>query len=81
MPALLPYGPLGKQTAHLCVDMQTMFAERSDWHVPWMERVLPGVIRLAKAHVHNSIFTRFVPLPGRRMHPAPGAAITGVGSI
>ena len=23
--------------------MQTMFADRTDWHVPWLERVLPRV--------------------------------------
>lgn len=37
----LRYGPLGKPTAHLCIDMQTLFAERMGWHLPWLERVLP----------------------------------------
>jgi len=57
----LPYGPLTRRTVHLCVDMQTMFAERTDWHVPWMERVLPTVVRLSTAQAERTIFTRFVP--------------------
>lgn len=38
-----------------------MFAERTDWHVPWMERVLPRVLRIARSHAAATIFTRFVP--------------------
>ena len=57
----LRYGPLGVRTVHLCVDMQTVFAERTDWHVPWMERVLPRVLRIARSHADKTIFTRFVP--------------------
>lgn len=56
----LPHGPLGEGTVHLCIDMQTVFAERTDWHVPWMERVLPVVVRLAQAHPEETIFTRFI---------------------
>lgn len=59
--APLPYGPLGASALHLCVDMQTMFAERTDWHVPWMRRVLPTVLRLARAQAERTVFTRFVP--------------------
>ena len=59
--ACLPYGPLSDRTAHLCVDMQMMFAARTGWHVPWMERVLPVVERLARAHPDRTVFTRFVP--------------------
>jgi nicotinamidase-related amidase len=46
---------------HLCVDMQTLFAERTDWHLPWLERVLPRVTKIAQAHSEHTIFTRFVP--------------------
>lgn len=60
-PGQLPYGPLGEATAHLCIDMQTMFAERTDWHVPWLQRVLPRVTEIARAHAERTIFTRFVP--------------------
>jgi nicotinamidase-related amidase len=55
------FGRLGKTAAHLCIDMQTMFAERNAWHVPWMQRVLPIVQQLAQAKTERTIFTRFVP--------------------
>jgi nicotinamidase-related amidase len=57
----LPYGPLGRTAAHLCVDMQMLFAERTDWHVPWMERTLPLILRIARSHAEHTIFTRFMP--------------------
>ena len=49
MASALRFGPLGPSAVHLCIDMQTLFAERTDWHVPWLERVLPAVVRLAEA--------------------------------
>jgi nicotinamidase-related amidase len=57
----LRFGPLSAGTVHLCIDMQTLFAERTDWHVPWFERVLPTVVRLAEARRTRTVFTRFVP--------------------
>ena len=61
MASALRFGPLGPRTVHLCIDMQTLFAERTDWHVPWLERVLPTVMQLAETRRARSIFTRFVP--------------------
>lgn len=52
---------LGAHCAHLCVDMQRMFAEETDWQTPWMPRVLPRVERLVAAHPDRTIFTRFLP--------------------
>jgi nicotinamidase-related amidase len=57
----LPYGPLDERTIHLCIDMQRLFAEETSWHTPWMERVLPVVVRIAEAHPEQTIFTRFIP--------------------
>src|SRR3982074_3819460 len=57
----LPFGPLDERTAHLCIDMQNLFAEETPWHTPWMQRVLPGVARIAEQHVEQTIFTRFIP--------------------
>lgn len=57
----LQFGALGERTVHLCVDMQTVFAERTDWHLPWLERVLPSVLRIARAQAGRTVFTRFVP--------------------
>ena len=53
--------PLDHRTAHLCVDMQRMFAEETPWHAPWVKRVLPRIERLVSAHPDRTIFTRFVP--------------------
>ena len=57
----LPFGPLDGRTAHLCVDMQNVFAEATPWHTPWMARVLPAVRALAERHPERTIFTRFIP--------------------
>jgi nicotinamidase-related amidase len=71
MAAALKYGPLSARTAHLCVDMQNMFALDTPWHTPWMDRVLPVVATIAEAHPERTIFTRFIPperpdtMPGR----------------
>jgi len=57
----LPFGPLTDRTAHICVDMQNIFAEETPWHTPWMPRVLPVVTRIAERHPSRTIFTRFIP--------------------
>ncbi|TPM52423.1 cysteine hydrolase [Mesorhizobium sp. B2-2-3] len=65
----LAYGPLGDHCAHLCVDMQRLFAEPSEWATPWITRVLPRIVSLAERYPSQTIFTRF--LPARR--PGQGA--------
>jgi nicotinamidase-related amidase len=67
----LPFGPLTDRTAHLCVDMQNLFAEETPWHTPWMARVLPVVIRIAERHPSRTLFTRFI--PPRRPDWMPGS--------
>jgi nicotinamidase-related amidase len=57
----LRFGPLTDTCLHICVDMQRLFAEDTDWHTPWMERVLPNIVRIVEAHPVRSIFTRFIP--------------------
>jgi nicotinamidase-related amidase len=57
----LRYGPLGDNCVHLCVDMQRLFAEDTEWKTPWMDRVLPKVHQLVVARPARTIFTRFVP--------------------
>ena len=58
----LRFGPLGQTAVHLCVDMQNLFARETDWHTPWMDRVLPNVERIARAHAAQTVFTRFIPV-------------------
>ncbi|MDB5359513.1 MAG: cysteine hydrolase [Rhodospirillales bacterium] len=55
------YGPLGAHCVHLCVDMQRLFAEKTEWHMPWMDRIRPVVHRIASRHPTKTIFTRFIP--------------------
>ena len=57
--------------AHICVDMQKMFSHGSEWHAPWMDRVLPAVSELAGRFADRTIFTRFV--PAQSPDTAPGA--------
>lgn len=57
----LRFGPLPPTTRHLCVDMQWLFAEETDWHTPWMERVVPAIVRIVERHPADTIFTRFIP--------------------
>jgi len=54
-------GPLGPNCVHVCVDMQRLFAEDTDWYTPWMARVLPVVRHVAEAHPDRTVFTRFIP--------------------
>jgi nicotinamidase-related amidase len=55
------FGPLGESWVHLCVDMQRMFAEETEWHTPWMERVLPNVVAIVELAPARTVFTRFIP--------------------
>ena len=57
----LTRGPLTGSAAHLCIDMQEMFAQDTPWHTPWMKRVLPMVVQIAEAHPQETIYTRFIP--------------------
>jgi nicotinamidase-related amidase len=68
MPNAVRYGPLGEHCLHICVDMQRLFAERTDWHTPWMDRVCPVVARIAAHAPESTIFTRFIPAT----HPGEG---------
>jgi nicotinamidase-related amidase len=56
----LRHGPLGPSAIHLCVDMQRMFAERTEWELPWLRRVLPNILAITAAHPRRTLFTRFI---------------------
>jgi nicotinamidase-related amidase len=57
----LRFGPVPTNACHLCVDMQRLFAEPTEWATPWMTRVLPNVVRMTECHAERTIFTRFIP--------------------
>jgi len=48
------------RAAHLCVDMQNIFAKGGIWETPWMERVLPTIDAIASRYRERTIFSRFV---------------------
>lgn len=58
----LRFGALGAHCIHVCVDMQRIFAEETDWRTPWMPRVLPRVERIVAQCPEATIFTRFLTL-------------------
>ena len=54
--------PIGENFAHLCVDAQKMFLDATEWHNPWLAKVLPQIGLLAAHQPARSVFTRFIPL-------------------
>jgi nicotinamidase-related amidase len=46
--------------AHLCIDMQNIFARGGVWETPWMEKVLPAISDIAAQYRERTVFTRFV---------------------
>lgn len=65
------HGELPRETVHVCLDMQRLFARGGPWAAPWFERVLPRVRALAWARPESTVFTRFI--PPQRAEDAPGA--------
>jgi hypothetical protein len=57
----LRYGAPGESAVPLCVDMQRMFAESTEWKMPWLPRVLPNIVAIGAAHPERTLFTRFIP--------------------
>lgn len=57
----LIHGPVPSSAVHLCVDMQRLFAEETEWRTPWIRRVLPQVVRLCEHRPERTCFTRFIP--------------------
>ena len=57
----LRYGPPGETAVHLCVDMQRIFAQGTEWKMPWLDRVLPNILSITSTHSEKTVFTRFIP--------------------
>lgn len=67
----IAHGPLGDHCLHLCVDMQRLFAPGGPWEVPWAQNVLPAIEEITARHMHQTLFTRFIPV--RNPEEAPGS--------
>jgi nicotinamidase-related amidase len=62
---------LDRSAFHIAVDMQLLFAEPTEWFVPWLPRVLPNVLEVARRYPNRTVFTRFI--PPREPEEAAGA--------
>lgn len=51
---------LSERTAHVCVDMQNIFAPGGLWATPWIPKVLPVITEIMSQHAERTIFTRFI---------------------
>lgn len=67
----LRFGPLGEEAAHICVDMQNLFAPGAPWGAQWVETTLPTIEMLTAALAPRTFFTRFI--PPRSLVDAPGS--------
>ena len=45
----------------ISADMQRMFAEGTEWKMPWLDRVLPNILSITSTHSEKTVFTRFIP--------------------
>jgi nicotinamidase-related amidase len=52
---------LSSHTVHICIDMQRLFSLGGPWSTPWLPKVLPQCVALARHRPEATIFTRFVP--------------------
>ncbi len=71
MQETLRFGPLGREAAHLCIDMQRLFDAGSPWAIPWIRKVRPAVAHLVATRPERTVFTRFIPPASQ--DSAPGA--------
>jgi nicotinamidase-related amidase len=75
MPKMTSCSAPGETAAHLCVDMQRMFAEGTDWKMPWLEHVPPNILSITSTHPEKTIFTRFIRAPNPARASACGVTI------
>jgi nicotinamidase-related amidase len=56
---LLPFGRLGREAVHLCIDMQRLFGDRTEWHTPGVADITAPILRIARHAPDRAIYTRF----------------------
>ncbi len=49
-----------KNTLHLVIDMQRLFAEETVWYTPAMADILPNVLKLCEARPEETLYARFI---------------------
>jgi nicotinamidase-related amidase len=55
----LKFGPLGPDTVHVCVDMQRLFGEETQWHTRDLASILEKTARVIAHAPARTVFTRF----------------------
>jgi nicotinamidase-related amidase len=53
--------PLDRGAFHIAVDMQRLFAEPTEWFMPWLEKILPNVVAIASHAPARTLCSRFIP--------------------
>jgi nicotinamidase-related amidase len=73
--------PLDRSALHIAIDMQRLFAERTEWFMPWLDRVLPNVVAIAGRAPERPVPStrRFTPLSPIRL--APALRRKGIGTL
>ena len=51
--------PIGPDAVHVCIDIQRLFAEKTDWFTASIPTILPAILRLTEHAPARTIFTRF----------------------
>jgi nicotinamidase-related amidase len=57
----MPDFPLDRGAFRIAVDMQRLFAEPTEWFMPWLEKILPNVVAIASHAPARTICSRFIP--------------------
>lgn len=57
----MPGFTLDRSVLHIAVDMQRLFAEETEWFMPWLSRILPNVVAIASHAPGRTLCTRFIP--------------------
>jgi nicotinamidase-related amidase len=59
----LPLAPLGRETVHVVVDMQRLFAEDTSWRVPTLPDIVAPILKLIEHRPERTLYTRFITPP------------------
>lgn len=66
----LRFGAIGRHAVHASIDMQNLFAERTEWASPGVHAIAPNIARICAHAPERTVFTRF--MTPARIEQAPG---------
>ena len=49
---------IGPNAVHLCIDMQRLFAEQTEWHTPTLADIVPNIAMIIEAKPGRTILDR-----------------------